>query len=143
MENQEKMEKRQCIIVTLEPNERIIKTVLVRIHVIEKRRATAKIAVSSLCSFGAIVLTVFLVGDIAKEMQTSGFIEYAGLLFSDSGSVVSNFREFSLVLVESLPEVSTAFILAAIVVLLVSLRSFSRNLPYIRSSVHRDSLTVA
>jgi hypothetical protein len=75
----------------------------------------------SLTSIGALVPVVKA---LISDLYTSGFTEYASLLFSDGKGVLSNFRVFSMALAESLPITNVFYSLMLILIFMVSARYF-------------------
>lgn len=61
-----------------------------------------------------------------QEFSQSAFFSYLSLLFTDSGAALSNWRVFSLSLLESIPVASLVVGLSVILVFLISVRAFTR-----------------
>lgn len=79
----------------------------------------------SLASLGASILVI---RTLARELTQSGFYEYLSLIFSDSGSVATYWKEFIFSLAESIPTVSIMLILTLLSLFLLSLRHIARSI---------------
>ena len=64
----------------------------------------------------------------AKEFYQSGFYQYLLLIFSDSGLVMTYWKEFVMTLAESLPLLGVAIFLFFMLILLGSFRLAIKNL---------------
>jgi len=87
--------------------------VLARVAFARRREARVRAAVLGVlvaCLVGALT---FLLQYAASELYTSGFYEYASLLFSNSGFVLASWREMGFLLLESLPAIALLLVLAA------------------------------
>jgi hypothetical protein len=107
----------------LQPSTDLAERVAQRISRYERRRAASRLGfgvVATLASCAALVPTV---GLFWRELSNSAFISYLTLAWTDSGAVFSAWREFSLLLMESLPVLSLALVLASILALIGSLRA--------------------
>jgi len=111
-----------------EPPENLFNKVMSRIRQ-EKNLLTVKrrMAVFSagLISSAVAIIASFRV--VESEMIKSGFIQFASLIFSDMGTVLSNWQNFVLALLESLPVVSIAVFLLTIFAFLQSLKFLARD----------------
>ena len=113
---------------TVAPPPGLHRAVIAIIERKRKRRARTRLAL-----FGALVaLTTgvlpFVWGHAAQEVSRSGASHYLSLLFSDSGSVLIYWREFTLTLAESLPVFYASVFLGTLFVLLSSLRIVTKNI---------------
>jgi len=110
------------------PPENLFNKVMSRIRQ-EKNLLTVKrrMAVFSagLISSAVAIIASFRV--VESEMIKSGFIQFASLIFSDMGTVLSNWQNFVLALLESLPVVSIAVFLLTIFAFLQSLKFLARD----------------
>jgi hypothetical protein len=73
---------------------------------------------------GLVPAFKILSGDLAQ----SGFYEYFSLLFSDSGSILSHWKELFFSLAESLPATSIVLTLSLLFVCLLSLRYLMKQI---------------
>lgn len=83
----------------------------------EKRKFFTGTAFFTVSIFAFIPAIKYFISEIAR----SGFSEYISLLFSDTGAIAIYWKEFGLVLLESMPIFAIACVLAVIFTLLVSL----------------------
>jgi len=81
------------------------------------------------------VIGIFSLAGLAPALKTlstdlaqSGFYEYFSLVFSDSGLILSVWKEFTFSLVESLPVLSIIFTLSLIFVFFLSLRYMAKQI---------------
>lgn len=108
--------------------------VLMRIKHAQKRKALTNFIGLGLISLVSLSLFVPAVNYIGSEMQVSGFSSYLSILFSNSGSVLANWREFTLALAESLPIFSIVLFLVAALVFFISFKIFIKNISAVRLS---------
>ncbi|KKR34564.1 MAG: hypothetical protein UT67_C0012G0007 [Candidatus Magasanikbacteria bacterium GW2011_GWA2_40_10] len=105
-----------------------------RLSLIKKRLIGFSLAI--FFSAGAIVPAFFI---LKKELFLSGFYRFLSVSFSDFGLIVVNWRDFSLVLLESLPATS---IIMTMIFLLVFVWSFKNivqiiiNYPFTRGFIN-------
>ena len=107
---------------------RLFSDILVRIRAREQCLRTLRFTlsfVSALISFTLIIPAIRLVG---QELSQSGFYSYLSLIFSDGGAVLSSWKEFALLLAESLRPMGIAFFLATTFFLISSLKSMIKNM---------------
>ncbi|OGZ06363.1 MAG: hypothetical protein A2845_01030 [Candidatus Lloydbacteria bacterium RIFCSPHIGHO2_01_FULL_49_22] len=102
-------------------------SVIARIDEARLRIMRIKFALFSAFGFASGVALFALVSSTSAKMLESGFIDYASLLFSDSGAVLSYWREFSVTLVESLPLLGLTLILLALLTMLQTFRLAAKN----------------
>ena len=76
---------------------------------------------------------VFTFKTLFTDMARSGFYEYFSLLFSDTGSILSYWKEFTFSLAESLPIISILCVLSLLLVSFLSLK-------YLMKQINRNQL---
>ena len=107
--------------------EDLYKTVLLRV-VLEQKRAIKRrfaMAVASLVvSVGAAVMAVLV---LANSLTASGFWKFVSLAFSDGGTVVTYWQQFSLSLLESFSVPEMVVSLACILAVMISLKFLIQN----------------
>ncbi len=85
-------------------------------------------------SFGFVGSAIALV-PVFKLTQSSfaesGFLHFISLIFSDFGITVSYWQSFAMSLLETLPAMSLAILLAVIFIFLESLRFLARDIKFI------------
>ncbi len=102
--------------------------VIVRIHNAEQKNVQRYFIISLCSSVASVVALVFAGIWLYRDLAYSGFIQAFQLLFSDSGIVFQYWKDFTAMLVEGLPYLSLATSLAAIVLVMISIRSFTRSI---------------
>jgi hypothetical protein len=88
---------------------------------IARAEALTRLVFGALSAASAVVATAG-VWSVALALAHSGFVTYASLIFSDTGLVVTNIREFALTLAESVPIVALALSCAGLIGFLASAR---------------------
>ncbi|MBI3442288.1 MAG: hypothetical protein HY007_00765 [Candidatus Sungbacteria bacterium] len=112
----------------VEPPHRLLGSILAHISREQRRHARMRLAVWTSGMAGAGAALAPAVRYAGQEFSRSGFYEYFSLLFSDGGVLLLNsWREFALLLAESLPLMSVTLVLAAVFVLLGSIRLMARD----------------
>ncbi len=112
----------------INPPEGLYSHTLLRIRAAEQRRMRIWLSIIgfiSLVSGGGIVATVIYT---MQEFSHTGFSQYFSLLTSDSGTIVTYWKEFILLLIESLPVFAVALMLSSVFIFLISLRFALKNM---------------
>src|SRR5882724_3294214 len=86
----------------------------------EKRTTRFKLLFFSFFGFVSLIALVPAVGKLLSDFSQSGFYEYLSLAFSNSGSVITYWKDFVSLLAESLPVLSIVLLLGLIFVFLIS-----------------------
>lgn len=68
---------------------------------------------------------------LLADSSQSGFFSFSSMLFSDFSSVLRYWQSFGMVLLETLPAIGLALVLAAAITFLQSAISLTKNLRYI------------
>ncbi len=87
-----------------------------------KRQTRIKLWIFSFICLGSLAAAIPAFNTLIARFSESGFYEYFSLIFSDIGSVVTSWKEFGLLLTESLPVMSIAITLALVLVFFLSIR---------------------
>jgi hypothetical protein len=103
--------------------------VLARIAGLERARARARVGLFGAASLVCAALLVPAVQYAAAQFYASGFGSYLSLVFSDQGLVLTYWREFGLLLVESLPSIALLILIPLALAFLWSLRQALRSAP--------------
>ncbi len=74
-----------------------------------------------------------------SSIAESGFMQFLSLLFSDTGTVMAYWDSFVLTLLEALPVISIAVLLASIIAFLESLKFIIRNFKTIFTPLNANS----
>lgn len=103
--------------------------ILARIERVQKRSARLWFAGMSVIAASSFAVLVPAFRYTAEEGYRSGSYHYLSLLFSDSSAAFLYWREFMLVIAESLPLVETSVFLGMLFVSLASFRLAAKNMP--------------
>jgi len=76
--------------------------------------------------FVSVLIPVF--GVLSKNLSQSGFYQYFSLIFSDLGILISHWREFGLLLAESLPTMTVITFMLAIFIFFLLLKYIFRQI---------------
>jgi hypothetical protein len=107
-------EKLFATLKTPEPPAGLTEKILLRIGRRERNLLGAKIAVSA-CVFGASVgVAVMGYINLVASLSQSGFFQIFSLISSDFSSMVANFPDFALSVMESFPIFTTALLLSGV-----------------------------
>lgn len=113
--------------LTSEPAANLAERVILSIRLAERRKAIREEIVFSLASLLSLAGFIAAVRSTIQAVYASGVSEILSLLFSDFQLMVSNWKYFTLSLVESLPAMSLALTLASIAAFLVFISLSARN----------------
>ena len=101
--------------------------ILVRIAREKKHTARIHLAVSGVLVGASAAALVPALQYAAEEISQSGFGEYVSLLFSDGGTLFSSWKDFALLLAESLPAMGMTLVLVASFACMASVGLVFRN----------------
>ena len=105
-----------------EPTVGLFVRIVAAIRTEQRRLAVRRIAMCSLVLVGSLVLLVPAWQMVQTGLAESGFVEFFSLMFSDTGLMATSWRNFVMVLLESLPVTGLALFLMAMAGLLTSFR---------------------
>ncbi len=91
-----------------------------------------KLAVVSFMTTCSLVAFVPIFNMAQAEFSQSGFFQFFSLIFSDFGTIITQWQSFIFTLLESLPLISITALLAVIFVFLLSLKILTRNIQDIK-----------
>ncbi len=124
----EKKSSYSIIFCEVNPPEALCRSVLSRIAYARVRKLRHSLYLQLSLCFVSGMLFVFLVRTLLRELHTSGFFEYASLIFSsDAGALSSVGRELLYSLVESLPALALLCTLGIAALTVWSLRQIILN----------------
>lgn len=101
--------------------------IMQEIAVKSRRRARLHVIEFGVLNLGSIIGGIAAVLFLLKGFAQSGLSDYISLLFSDSSSMISIWKELILSVAESTPFISTAAFLTAILLFLWSLGKFTKE----------------
>ena len=113
--------------------DRLIGEIRDRIERVRRIHARIMLGVHSGIALGGISLFIFALRLFSTSSVTSGFIGYLSLLFSDSTTVLSNWSEFILSILESAPLGEMALLFTGLLITFISART-------IASVLHRANI---
>ncbi len=94
----------------------------------EKRNTQIKLWSFASMGFVSIIGLIPAIKILLTDLSQSGFYEYLSLAFSDSGLILSIWREFIFSLAESLPILSVIFTLSLIFIFFLSLKYLMKQI---------------
>ncbi|MBU6431075.1 MAG: hypothetical protein KGJ58_02540 [Patescibacteria group bacterium] len=111
-----------------EPSRKLFSLVTARIYLAQRRSARIRLIFGGMMAIASFAAIVSSFQYAIREFYQSGFYEYFSFLLSDSGYVLSSWKEFSVSLAESLPLTSITIFLAAVFAFLVSAKLAIKNI---------------
>lgn len=105
----------------------LVDTILLRVESAQKHRARMQVYIQGTIALLSCIGIFFAYRFAAAEFRSSGFYQYFSIIFSDRDVVTTYWREFAVLLAESLPILGSAAILGTIVILVGSVRGLTRN----------------
>ena len=94
----------------------------------EKRNTQIKLWVFSSVGFVSFAGLVPVFKILLSELSQSGFYEYASLAFSDTGLLLSSWKELAFSLIESLPIMSIVFTLTLLFTVFLSMKYVAKQI---------------
>jgi len=113
--------------------------VMRRIQSYRFARTRARIVVYAASGMVAFAAAAPVFVAFASAIKRSGFYEYLSIFVSDGLTTFADWKALSLSILESLPILETAAVLAVMLVLANALRMVARNLSY-RNALSRNGL---
>lgn len=101
--------------------------VILHIHAAEQHRMKIQLVVIGFISLLSCGGAIFAIIYTIQEFSHSGFYQYLSLLVSDGNTMMAYWKEFVLLLTESLPLFGITLALSSILVFLISLRFVFNN----------------
>ena len=107
-------------IETPEPPTKLLGAVIACIHAKDRQSALIRSVIFGIGLITSLIAFVPALQRVQSSLTESGFLDYFGLLFSDTGAILATGKSFALILLESLPVFSLALLLAIVLTLLES-----------------------
>ena len=120
--------------ISAEPTEELLRKVMCRIEREEKALVIRRIVLFSFTLIISIFGFLPAFQALSANLSNSGFIHFFSLMFSDFSTVSLYWRNFIMILLETLPAISITAFLIVLLVFLQSLRLLLRNIKIIRQS---------
>jgi hypothetical protein len=111
-----------------EPDYDLTRIVWSTIIIRDKRNSRFKLWIFSFVGFASLVEMVPTFKILFTDLTRSGFYEYFSLIFSDTGSIISYWKEFVFSLAESLPVFSIISALSLLFICFLSLRYLMKQI---------------
>ncbi len=102
---------------------KILKNIAIR----QKRSVHNRLFLSATTAIMSILGMLLAIQYTIQEFYLSNFNQYLSLVISDSGTIISNWRDFILSLAESIPLIGITISLVTVVILLSSIRITFQN----------------
>ncbi|GEM_PF-1957027 len=96
--------------------------IIARIEKAARRRVFEKVAFGSIASIVFAVALVIIGRETMAETATSGFGQYMSLIWSNSGAIVADWRDFAWTIIESAPITGLALCLGMTGMLVAAVR---------------------
>ena len=85
-------------------------------------KAIRNFVFASLICIGALVSTLFVWNGFMRELASSGFGQYASLIFMDYKAVLANWQDYGMSLLESFPVVNAAELIGEAVIVMILIK---------------------
>lgn len=98
-------------------------------------KAIRNFIISSFCGLGALISAVFVWNGLVRELVTSGFGQYASLIFVDFKAVVANWQDYGMSLLESFPAVNAAELIGEVIIVMILIKlaiAYAKKIPAVR-----------
>ena len=118
------------------PSPELFLKVMKRIRREERILAIKKITIFSTMLVASLAGLIPAVKMLVEELQSSGFVYFASLIFSDFEIVKDYWQSFSLAILGALPAVSIALCFAVLLILLQSVKALSKNIKIVSNIKH-------
>ena len=120
-------------LIAHEPSQNLEDLIMKKIMEEERKRAVRGISIFSLFSVASLWGSISLGEYLWSAFYTSGFFQFASLVFSDWSLVLSHGNNFMLSLAESFPVIELSIFLAAVVAAIWSISYFVADFKIIRT----------
>lgn len=110
------------------PSDDLLGKIMARIKREERFLAFRNVIFFSIGALISFIVFFPALGALRAELSRSGSLQYLSLIFSDTGTVIAYWSDFSSSILESLPVLTMAAFLATILVFLGSLKFLIRNI---------------
>ncbi|WP_420266682.1 hypothetical protein [Candidatus Magnetominusculus dajiuhuensis] len=117
------MERKNHFFSLIEPNENLKSSIINRIKKEEIKRAIYRVVLDSAISLISVSIAIIYIVNIIKDAYQSGLFDYISLLFSDGASIISFWQSYVMSVVETLPIIPIAIVVASILVFVWSVSS--------------------
>jgi len=112
---------------TINPPSDLLGVILAKIDREIRRKAIIRFTLTSLTSIASLVGMIFAISFVSKEISQLGTYQYISLIFFDGNAILSYWKEFVMLVVESLPVTGMIAVLVATFTLLGSVKIATKN----------------
>lgn len=109
----------------------IYETIISRVHLEMVNKARLQSLLWGSAVFVSLVASIPAINYVHTELTNSGFYQYSSLIYSDGNLFLSNWKEFSLSLIESLPVVGMAMFLVIVALLMEFFKLAIKNMSFL------------
>jgi len=122
------MSNRSQYFLSIEPSLGLKEKIIYRIEKETKQKALFAFVFGGLTSLTSVLAMVYSLVLIVKDYYISGLSEYVSLIFSDSSTILSFWKEFIFSVVESLPFLTMTLTLFSLWIFVWSIKYIFSNL---------------
>ena len=127
------MEAKNQIFDMIEPSKNLKSSIMFKIRKEEIKIAIYKIVAGSVASLASISVAIIFLLNIVNDAHQSGLSDYLSLLLSDGASLLSYWQSYAMSVLESLPIIPIAIVVASIGVFVWSVNMALTNLKNTKS----------
>ncbi len=131
------MDSKNQLFNIIEPKNQLKKSVIGKIKALEMKKTINNVVFSSLISLASIASIVFFIINIINDASKSGLSQYLSLIFSDGKLIASYWQTYVLSVVESLPIIPIAIVVASFSIFVWSLNKFLENIRNTKSVFYK------
>lgn len=111
----------------IEPPTGLLEKILKSIHAQERLLALRRVALFSVFFIGSIIGLFPTFNMLLSDFNQSGFLQFFSLVFSDFSTIVTYWKSFIIILLETLPAISLALFLTVVLTFLQSIKSLTHE----------------
>ena len=131
------MEAKNQIFDMIEPSKNLKSSIMFKIRKEEIKIAIYKIVAGSVASLASISVAIIFLLNIVNDAHQSGLSDYLSLLLSDGASLLSYWQSYAMSVLESLPIIPIAIVVASIGVFVWSVNMALTNLKNTKSVFYK------
>jgi hypothetical protein len=111
-----------------QPSSDLCEKIIMRIHKEERILVIKSLVLFSFITVVSAVALVPIAQTLLSQLESSGFLQFSSLMFSDFSLVLVYWKSFAMIILETLPALSIALLLAFLLTLLQSTISLAKNI---------------
>ncbi|MCX6723991.1 MAG: hypothetical protein NT155_02315 [Candidatus Staskawiczbacteria bacterium] len=117
----------------IEPPIGLLEKILKRIHREERILVIRRVIIFSILLIGSLLGFIPSLRMLVSDFNQSGFSSFFSLVFSDFSLVSAYWKNFMIILLETLPAASLALFLAVLLIILESIKLIAKDVKIIKS----------